>query len=197
VIIRDVNSGDAGALAGIYQYYVEHFAYSFEYAAPSTDEFAKRIAGIAGRFPFFVCENGGKNGSEQGGENGGEILGFAYAHPFHERKAYQWVCETSIYARQGCTQKGIGSLLYGELLPALKRQGFVKAYAVLGCPNEGSGIFHQKMGFTLEATLAQVGYKLGSWHDIEYYSIELNPFRQDMPEPLDYRQVRLPRRKAT
>ena len=177
--IREAEVSDAGALSEIYKYYVDNFPYSFEYTAPSSEEFANRIGDISAKFPFFVCE-----------ENG-EIIGFAYAHQFKERKAYQWVCETSIYAKDGGTQKGVGRLLYEKLLPALKQQGFVKAYAVLGCPNEGSEIFHQKMGFSLEATLPNIGYKLGSWHDIKYYVLELNPFRDDMPEPLAYKQIKM------
>ena len=177
--IREAKANDADELSEIYKYYVDNFPYSFEYISPSAEELAKRISDISGKFPFFVCENNS------------EIIGFAYAHQFKERKAYQWVCETSIYAKNGCTQKGIGSMLYGKLLPAIKQQGFVKAYAVLGCPNIGSEIFHKKMGFSLEATLPNIGYKLGSWHDIKYYSLELNAFRDDMPEPLEYRQIRL------
>jgi phosphinothricin acetyltransferase len=174
MIIREVKINDAGALSEIYKYYVDNFPYSFEYIAPSADEFAERITEISGKFPFFVCEDDG------------ETVGFAYAHLFKERKAYQWICETSIYTRNGCTQKGVGSMLYAKLLVALKQQGFVKAYAILGCPNEGSEIFHKKMGFLLEATLPNIGYKLGSWHDIKYYALELNPCREDMPEPLEY-----------
>jgi phosphinothricin acetyltransferase len=172
--VREAQAGDAGALSEIYKYYVENSPYSFEYTAPSAEEFAQRIADISGKFPFFICEDGG------------EIIGFAYAHPFKERKAYQWVCETSIYARNGHAQKGAGSMLYAKLLSAVKQQGFVKAYAILGCPNEGSEIFHRKMGFSLEATLPNIGYKLGSWHDVKYYSLELNPLRANMPEPLEY-----------
>lgn len=176
--IREVTSADAAALAEIYKYYVEHFPYSFEYDPPSPEEFAYRIHAVLVEYPFFVCE-----------ENG-EVIGFSYAHQFGERKAYQWICETSIYTRMGCSQKGVGRLLYEKLLPALKAQGFVKAYAVLGCPNEGSEIFHQKMGFTYEATLPQVGYKLGGWHDIKYYSFVLNEWNENMPTPLAYRQIR-------
>jgi len=178
MIIREVNINDADALSDIYKYYVDNFPYSFEYVAPSAEEFAERIDDISEKFPFFVCEDNG------------EIIGFAYAHKFKERKAYQWVCETSIYAKNGCTQKGVGKLLYENLLPALKQQGFVKAFAVLGCPNEGSEIFHQKMGFSFVSTLPNIGYKLGSWHDIKYYVLELNPFRDDMPEPLEYHQIK-------
>ena len=80
-------------------------------------------------------------------------------------------------------------MLYTKLLANLKQQGFVKAYAILGCPNEGSEMFHEKMGFSLEATLPKIGYKLGSWHDIKYYSFELNTYHDNMPEPLEYRQI--------
>lgn len=176
--IREAVVNDANALSEIYKYYVDNFSYSFEYIAPSAEEFAKRIVDISKKFPFFVCE-----------DNGG-IVGFAYAHQFKERKAYQWVCETSIYTKSGCIQKGVGSMLYSKLLPALKKQGFVKAYAILGCPNEGSEIFHEKMGFSLAATLTDIGYKHDSWHDIKYYVLELNPFRDDMPEPIEYGQIK-------
>jgi len=178
MLIRNAITNDAEELSEIYAYYVENFPYSFEYESPSAIEFKKRIVEISKKFPFFVCEDNG------------EIIGFAYAHQFKERKAYQWVCETSVYAKDGHAQKGIGSMLYGKLLPALKQQGFVKAYAVLGCPNEGSEIFHEKMGFVLEATLPNIGYKLGAWHDIKYYALGLNASRDDMPEPMAYRQVK-------
>lgn len=178
MLIREVSINDAADLAAIYKYYVDNFPYSFEYVAPSSEEFAERIAEISGKFPLFVCEDEG------------EIIGYAYAHKFKERKAYQWICESSIYVKSGCVQKGIGKLLYDRLLPALKKQGFVKVYAVLGCPNEGSERFHQKMGFSLIATLPDIGYKHGSWHDVEYYAFDLNPVCDDMPDPLDYSQVK-------
>lgn len=178
MIIREVCINDAGALSDIYKYYVDHFSYSFEYVAPSAEEFAVRITDISKKFPFFVCEIYG------------EIIGFAYAQPFKERKAYQWVCETSIYVKVGCTQKGVGKSLYENLLSALKQQGFVKVFAIIGCPNEGSEIFHQKLGFTWVSTLPNIGYKLGAWHDIKYYVYELNPFFYNMPEPLEYHQIK-------
>ena len=176
--IREVEINDAKTISEIYKYYVDNFPYTFEYIAPSTEEFAERITDISEKYPFFVCEENGK------------IIGFAYAHQFKERKAYQWVCETTVYARNGCTKKGVGRLLYEKLLSALKQQGFVRAFAVLGCPNDGSELFHEKMGFSLVSTLPEIGFKLGSWHDIKYYVLELNSFRDDMPEPLTYNQIK-------
>ena len=46
MIIREVNINDAYALSEIYKYYVDNFCYSFEYEAPSAEEFAGRIKEI-------------------------------------------------------------------------------------------------------------------------------------------------------
>ncbi|MDR2514342.1 MAG: GNAT family N-acetyltransferase [Christensenellaceae bacterium] len=175
--VRDALLPDAPFLAEIYAHYVLNFPYSFETEPPSAAEFGRRIAETQAFFPFFVCEEGD------------EILGYAYAHFYHPRKAYQWVCETSIYAKAGSGQRGVGSALYARLLPALKAQGFAKAMAVLGCPNEGSEAFHQKWGFAHLATLPNLGFKLGAWHDVKYYSLDLNPINDAMRDPLPYHEI--------
>ncbi|MCL1964148.1 MAG: N-acetyltransferase family protein [Firmicutes bacterium] len=177
MLIRLATPDDAKELSEIYAYYVENFSYSFEYEAPSIEDFSKRIADTLKFFPFFVCE-----------ENH-EILGFVYAHKYRERKAYQWVCETSIYVKHGLIQKGIGTALYQKLLPALKQQGLMKAFAILSCPNEGSEIFHKKMGFTYFATLPDMGYKFDCWHDIKYFVLYLNAMTDNMNEPIAYFDV--------
>ena len=172
--IRPAALSDAAQLADIYAYYVENYPYSFEYTAPSAEDFAGRIEAARGAFPFFVCEEGD------------ELLGFAYAHPYKERKAVQWIVETTIYVRYGCEHRGIGTLLYGQLLPALKSQGFTQALAILGCPNEGSEAFHEAMGFSLLATFPDQGYKFGRWHDVKFYALDLNPAVDNMVEPLPW-----------
>ncbi|MDR3085501.1 MAG: GNAT family N-acetyltransferase [Christensenellaceae bacterium] len=175
--VRDATRPDAPALAEIYAHYVLHFPYSFETEPPTIAEFERRIEETQAFFPFFVCEEGD------------EILGYAYAHFHRVRKAYQWICETSVYTKAGSQQKGIGSALYQRLLPALKRQGFTKAMAVLGCPNEGSEIFHRRWGFQLLASFPDLGFKLGSWHDVKYYSLDLNPVTEAMRDPIPYRDL--------
>ena len=42
--IRNANTADAARLLSIYSHYVENTAVSFEYEAPSLDEFTDRIA---------------------------------------------------------------------------------------------------------------------------------------------------------
>ena len=54
--IRVVQLSDAGRLAEIYSYYVLNTAVSFEYEAPSVDEFIERIKNTIEKYPYLVCE---------------------------------------------------------------------------------------------------------------------------------------------
>lgn len=174
MIIRLGSSGDADEIAGIYKYYVDNYPYSFEYTAPDSDEFRGRISDVTSFYPFYVCEDNG------------ELLGFAYAHKLKEREAYKWLCETTIYVKHNITQNGIGTALYNELIPVLKRQGFTKAFAVIGCPNIGSERFHEKMSFQLLAVFPNMGYKHGTWHDVKHYVYDLNPVTDNMIPPIPF-----------
>ena len=94
--LRTAGEEDAEALLDIYAPYVEHTAVSFEYEVPSVEEFRERIRRIRERYPYLLAESEG------------EILGYAYASPFHERRAYDWAAETSIYLRRDRRRQGLG-----------------------------------------------------------------------------------------
>ena len=64
------------------------------------------------RYPWLVAEQDG------------EIGGLAYGKTFNSRAAYDWTAEVSIYLRDGLQGKGLGSSLYGRLIPALDAQGY-------------------------------------------------------------------------
>ena len=79
---------DAPALVGIYGQYI-HTPITFEYELPSPREFQARITHTLEGYPYLVWE-----------ENGIPV-GYAYAHRFKERAAYQWGAELSVYVAQG------------------------------------------------------------------------------------------------
>ena len=172
--LRIAAPGDAPALLAIYTPYVTGSCYTFETEPPTEEEFRERMRGIQRFFPYLVLE-----------ENG-EILGYAYAHFFHERRAYQWLCETTIYVRQDCHRNGCATRLYNAMLRILAAQGFCDAVAVLGCPNLPSERFHEHMGFTLEMTYPQAGYKQGAWHDVKYYVKHLTARQEQPSDPVPF-----------
>ena len=165
---------DAPALLAIYTPYVTGSCYTFETEPPTEEEFRERMHGIQRFFPYLVLEEDG------------EILGYAYAHFFHERRAYQWLCETTIYVRQDCHRNGCATKLYNALLRILAAQGFCDAVAVLGCPNLPSERFHEHMGFALEMTYPQAGYKQGAWHDVKYYVKHLTARQEQPADPVPF-----------
>lgn len=58
VRLRCARIDDASALAAIYAPYVEKTAISFEYEAPSSEEFARRMAEVMDKYPYLVAEEG-------------------------------------------------------------------------------------------------------------------------------------------
>lgn len=175
--IRLASPEDAAAVVSIYAPYVTDTSVTFEYDVPSVEEYRRRIEEIMQFFPFFLLEEDGVP------------VGYAYAHFFHPRKAYQWVCETTIYVERNHHKKGYASMLYGKLLNALKKQGFCEAIAILGCPNEPSEGFHKAMGFQLIGTFDKAGFKLDQWHDVKWYGLELRKHEKNPAEPVPYSAI--------
>ncbi len=169
--IRLARESDAEELLEIYRPYVETTSITFETEVPTVEEFAERIRDTLAKFPYLVLEADGV------------ILGYAYAHPFHTRAAYDWTVESSVYVRQDVRHGHIGSQLYQALMERLFAQGVCNVCAVVTVPNEPSVAFHQRMGFTSAGILPNFGYKMNEWHGVEYLYRRLKPADQ-APKPL-------------
>ena len=55
-VLRVAREEDAPGLLGIYAPYVEQTVVSFEYTAPTVEEFARRIRETLARHPYLVWE---------------------------------------------------------------------------------------------------------------------------------------------
>ncbi|MDO4454476.1 MAG: GNAT family N-acetyltransferase [Eubacteriales bacterium] len=167
--IRAAQKKDLQAMLGIYAPYVENTAVTFEYDIPSIEEFENRFQKITDFFPWLVYEEDSK------------VLGYAYAGTFHERKAFQWDAELSIYLSEEAHRRGIGKKLYSELFSILEEQGIYTLYAHITYPNDDSIAFHKAMGFQKIAHFPKTGYKMGKWRDtifMEKHLKELPDFPQ-------------------
>lgn len=156
ICLRQATVADAGALLEVYAPYVTGTSVTFETKIPTLQAFSDRIREITDRFPYLIAEEDGV------------VLGYAYAHPYHERAAFHWTVETSIYVRMGVERQKIGTLLYEALLALLRLQGVHTACALITLPNDRSMAFHEKMGFLEGGSLPAVGYKFGNWYGLSY-----------------------------
>ena len=159
--IRSACTTDAVHILHIYSYYVESTAISFEYEAPTPEEFARRITGTLERYPYIVVEEKGV------------IKGYAYAGPLKDRAAYDRSCEVSIYVSQDSRGTGYGRALYEELEKRLKEMGILNLYACIASPIEedkyltnDSERFHAHLGFEKVGEFHRCGYKFGRWYNM-------------------------------
>ncbi len=176
--IREATVEDAPVLAEIYKYYVEDTAISFEYEAPDAEAFAGRMSDIRKRYPYFVAEEDG------------ELLGYAYAHAFIDRAAYDWAAEVTIYIRSDQKCRGIGRTLYEVLEKALTLQGILDLYACIGVTEQedeyltnNSIFFHRHLGFIDAGMFPKSGNKFGRWYDMVWVLKNIGSHR-DNPQPV-------------
>jgi L-amino acid N-acyltransferase YncA len=175
--VRIATTDDAEAVLEIYRPYILTTAFTFETEVPSIDEFAKRIDTYLQKYPWLICEIDNK------------IAGYAYASTHREREAYQWTCESSVYVHENFKGRGIGKELYATLFAILQMQGIRNVYAGITIPNKASEHLHAKSGFELFATYENIGYKLGSWHKVGWWKLQLNGFDLKPPPPQKFSTV--------
>lgn len=161
MLIRSAKPEDAARLLQIYKYYVDNTAISFDYEAPSVEEFRNRIVQTLERYPYFVVEDDG------------EIKGYTYAGVFKGRAAYAHCCEVTIYLDPDSKKKGYGRALYAALEEALREKGISNLYSCIGVPivedeylNRNSELFHEHMGYTKVGEFHRCGYKFGRWYNM-------------------------------
>jgi L-amino acid N-acyltransferase YncA len=161
VMIRMATAADGAAVARIYDPVVERTAISFEEEPPGPAEMARRIASVLGVAPWLLDERGGV------------VRGYAYASRHRERAAYRWSVDVAVYVDEAHRRAGVGAALYAKLIELLRLQGFYAAYAGITLPNRASVALHEAVGFRPVGIYRSVGYKLGAWHDVGWWQLDL------------------------
>jgi phosphinothricin acetyltransferase len=176
--IRLATEDDAAQIRDIYAPICLYTPISFEEVPPDEAQIRQRIRKISARFPWLVCDRGG------------EVLGYVYGGTHRERAAYRWSVEVTAYVHQNYHRQGIGRALYTSLLRILILQGFYNAFAGITLPNPGSVGLHEALGFRSIGLYAAIGFKLGSWHDVAWYQLELQPRPVEPPEARGIHEIR-------
>lgn len=172
--IRVAESTDAEKILEIYSPFILNSGITQETEIPSIENFRQRIISTLKERPWLVSETGK------------EIAGYAYAGKHRERKGYQWCIEPSVYVNEKYSGRGAASALYTALFELLKLQGFVNAYAVITLPNQRSVSFHENFGFRYLTTYKKIGFKLGQWHDVGWWELEINSHNKNPAEPVKF-----------
>ncbi len=183
--IRVASVDDAEALLAIYAPYVEKTAITFEYEVPSLDEFRGRIRHTLQKYPYLVAEEKEK------------ILGYAYVSTFHDRAAYDWAVETSIYVDENLRRSGVGGKLNRALEAVCKAMGILNMEACIGVPEvedehltRNSEEYHTHIGYRLVGEFYKCGYKFGRWYNMVWMEKMIGEHRDEMQSPIWFSDLR-------
>lgn len=159
--IRNVLGSDAKGICAIYNPYIVNTTISFEESPVTIEEMERRIIDNTRTLPWLLaCD-------------GDEILGYAYATAWRARSAYKSSVETSVYISDQHARKGLGSLLYRELIHQLRERQIHCAIGGIAQPNIASTALHQTLGFEKVAEFKEVGYKFDRWINVAYWELLL------------------------
>jgi L-amino acid N-acyltransferase YncA len=155
IVIRGAAPADIPAITRIYAHAVEHGTATFEIEPPDEAEMARRLQALLAReFPYLVAEQAGR------------VVGYAYAGPYRDRRAYDWCVEDTVYVAPEFHRRGIGRDLLTRLVTAAEARGFRQMIGVIGdSANAASVAVHAAAGFRLIGTFQAIGYKHGRWLD--------------------------------
>lgn len=167
--VRDAEAGrDAAACAAIYAPHVTGGLATFEYEAPSAEDFATRIDASHAWLVAVVDR---------------EVAGYAYASPHMERAAYAWSANVAVYVADAHERRGVGRALYAALIERCRSVGLRMLCAGVTQPNPGSSGLHEAMGFEAVGVYRKIGWKAGAWHDVRWYQLDLAPGDESEPGP--------------
>lgn len=146
----------AEGIAAVYAPFVAGTVISFEETPPDAAEIRSRLD-----LPWLVALDEG------------EVVAFCSASRHRTRAAYRWAVDCSVYVAPTHQRRGLATALYAQLFADLRVRGYVQAFAGIALPNDASVRMHEGLGFTSIGVYRQVGFKLGRWHDVGWWQLQL------------------------
>lgn len=178
--IRPAALEDAAVIHSMYDHYIANSLATFHEHNKPFETRVKEMAELLETYPFLVAED----------ENG-TFLGFANGEPIRPQSGYRYCVELTIYLHPDAPRgQGIGKALYNELLRMLTEQGFCTAVGILYGGNEESLALHEHFGFKEAALLQNAGRKMDQWLDARIMVKTLNPYTDDIREPIPFSEYR-------
>ncbi|MCW1934235.1 GNAT family N-acetyltransferase [Pararhodobacter zhoushanensis] len=150
-MIRPAVPGDAAAIAAFWNPQIRDTVVTFSPLERSPDEI---IAMITQRQAFVVADLG--DGP----------IGFATYAQFRSGPGYAFAQEHTIILSPQASGKGVGRALMTAIEDIARGHGHRAMIAGVSGSNPAGIAFHAAIGYLEVGRLPQVGWKLGSWHDL-------------------------------
>ncbi|CAK9891531.1 MULTISPECIES: GNAT family N-acetyltransferase [Pseudomonas] len=109
-----------------------------------------------------------------------QVLGYASFGDWRPFEGFRHTVEHSVYIRNDQRGNGLGPKLMQALIERARACNKHVMVAAIESANAASIRLHQRLGFTLNGQMPQVGVKFGRWLDLTFMQLILNP---DAPPP--------------
>jgi L-amino acid N-acyltransferase YncA len=162
VLVRPATDADLPAIKVIYDVEVLHGISTFATEPSTLDYWRERLHSTHPGDHVLVATDGD------------DVIGYAYSGSYRPRTAYAHTRETSVYLAEAARGRGVGRLLYDELLGLMHTDGVRLVVAVIALPNDGSQGLHRACGFERVGVLHDVGHKFDTRIDTELWELPLS-----------------------
>jgi phosphinothricin acetyltransferase len=152
--VRLAESGDAPAVAEIYNQGIAERGATFETEPRAAEDMVRRIQDDARRFPLLVAEADGR------------ILGWASIGRYRDRPCYAGVGEFSVYIHRDARGRGVGRTLLTLLVREARERGYWKLLSRVFPSNAASLGLCRALGFREVGTYEKHGRLDGRWLDV-------------------------------
>ena len=159
--VRMAMESDLEAINDIYNYYVPLSTCTYQ-EQPETMDDRRQWFGFHGeKHPIIVAlEND-------------QVVGWGALTPYHERSAYRYTVENSVYVHHEHHRRGIGSLLLDNLIGRCRHLGHRVIIAAIDGAQTASVAMHTKFHFEKVGQFDRIGFKFGRWLDVIYMELDL------------------------
>ncbi len=161
-VVRKGTLDDAGAIAGIFNYYVATSTVIFTNHAVPEDGMRARLMSVVGHYPFYVAE-----------DVAGCVIGYCYAHRWMPDEVYGQTWEITIYLAHDVRGNGIGARLLDRVINDCREQEAHVLISFITQGNERCEKLHRRAGFQLSGVMKEVGYKFGKYLNDAVYTLKL------------------------
>ena len=150
---RLARTGDAAAIARIYNQGIEERIATFETEPRSSDQIEAMLAERGDRYPTVVAERDGA------------VVAWAGASGYRSRPCYAGIAEYSVYVDRDARGLGAGKAVLLALFEACERRGFWKLVSRIFPENVASLALCRATGFSVVGTYRRHGKLDGQWRD--------------------------------
>jgi L-amino acid N-acyltransferase YncA len=174
--IRVATQADLPAINAIYNYYVLHSTCTYQLEPTPDGERQAWFSRYGPRLPVTVAyahapalPDTPPHGPAAPHEpDTGGIIGWASLTPLHERPAYRFTVEDSVYVHPAWHRRGVGRALLADLLRRADELQYRNVIAIISADQEASVALHRQLGFVEAGRLVKVGFKFERWLDVVY-----------------------------